>query len=399
MAVQMPCAGLLSLHRLVRISTSSQRLLSRRDTLVKLHKCSRDLRIFSTASVKCNKNDGDSSDPSDSSGLRATLTSREALTSRRRRPLSPLERISSLVPPDALSPEVMQLREQDQQAPEEDADIQSSATHCAPEESGHEAVPKEDGSEAHNASVAGMEPDTSETQSNPTLPGESLLAFGEVLIAEHRKKGRVEFRKMFQLQARMRLPSNWGIIPHDDIAGQPAGRFFKTSLGVPILIRRASLEDYVLHMKRGPAIAYPKDAGVMLMMMDIHEGDHVLESGSGSGAMSLFLSRAVGSKGSVLSVEVRDDHQRRAVLNYRRWRASWSLRRGEEWPDNVQFHNADLCTASALLAGHGFHAVALDLINPHLVLPTVIPHLHPGARDAGHRPAGRASVCGAPFAV
>uniref|UniRef100_A0A3Q3W396 tRNA (adenine(58)-N(1))-methyltransferase n=1 Tax=Mola mola TaxID=94237 RepID=A0A3Q3W396_MOLML len=213
---------------------------------------------------------------------------------------------------------------------------------------------------SHLASDAPLETNTSgpdEAAGWPTLPGESLLAFGELLVAEYLKKQRVEFRKMFQLQSGARLQSSWGILQHDHIVGQPAGRFLKTGRGVPIFIRRASLEDYVLFMKRGPAISYPKDAAIMLQLMDVTEGDCVLESGSGSGAMSLFLSRAVGSKGSVLSVEVREDHRRRAVLNYSRWRTAWSLRRGKEWPDNVHFHNADLCTASTLLAAQGFHAV------------------------------------------
>uniref|UniRef100_A0A3Q1FDT0 tRNA (adenine(58)-N(1))-methyltransferase n=1 Tax=Acanthochromis polyacanthus TaxID=80966 RepID=A0A3Q1FDT0_9TELE len=377
MAVHVPFR-LLLMHRLVTVCPSSQRQAKYRDMLFKVSRSGNEVRTFSTACVKCNNNEADSSE---SSQPRTELTSRRALLSRSRRPLSPLERISSLLPQDALSPEVMQLREQQ---PDEDTNIQLSVMHSTQEESGHKVSVNEVNPETFCAEDAEAEANTpslhhDERQAWPTLPGESLLSFGELLMAEYRKKRRVEFRKMFQLQTGVRLQSSWGTIPHEDMAGQPAGRFLKTSRGVPIFIRRASLEDYVLYMKRGPAIAYPKDATTMLMMMDVTEGDCVLESGSGSGAMSLFLSRAVGSKGSVLSVEVREDHHTRAVSNYKRWRASWSVRRGEEWPDNVQFHNADLCTASSLLAGRGFHAVALDLINPHLALPAVIPHLHPGA--------------------
>lgn len=264
MAVQMPRAGLAFVHRLVRVGTTSQRHLSHRDTIVKLHKRSREVRTFSTGSARCNEKEGDQSDPSP---LSTQLSSRQALMSRRRRSLSPLERISSLLPQDTLSPEVLQLREQGQEDPGEDANVQVPAAHSARDESGQEAIPKEDDSGAHHASDAA---DTSETQSNrafheeetwrsPTLPGDSLLVFGELLIAEYvGSKGRVEFRKMFQLQPGTRLQSSWGIIMHDQIAGQPAGRSLKTNRGFSIFIRRASLEDYVLYMKRGPAIAYPK---------------------------------------------------------------------------------------------------------------------------------------------
>ncbi|XP_068573890.1 tRNA (adenine(58)-N(1))-methyltransferase, mitochondrial isoform X2 [Cebidichthys violaceus] len=364
MAVKMPSVGLQLMHRLLRISTSGQRGLRSRDA----RECRRETRTVSTFPVKCNESKGDSSDPSPPS---AGLPSGRALPYKRMRPLSPLERISSLLPRDALSPEVLQLRERDQQDPEEDGNIRVSGTQVE----AHGATPvEEDDPETPRAPDA-----AAETSASPALPGESPLAFGELLVAEYRKKGRVEFRKMFELQTGASMQSSWGVVPHDDVAGRPAGRFVKTNRGVRILVRRASLEDYALYMKRGPAIAYPKDASAMLMMMDVTEGDRVLESGSGSGAMSLFLSRAVGCKGSVLSVEVREDHHRRAVLNYNRWRASWSVRRGEEWPDNVQFHIADLAEASPLLAAQGFHAVALDLIHPQLVLPAVVPHLHLGA--------------------
>uniref|UniRef100_A0A1A8EPA2 tRNA (adenine(58)-N(1))-methyltransferase n=1 Tax=Nothobranchius korthausae TaxID=1143690 RepID=A0A1A8EPA2_9TELE len=313
------------LHRML---TASSRIRNRK-ILVKFTKTSY-FRTSPSLSVRSDENDGSESHQ---------LTSGQAV-------LSPLDRISSLLPQDDVR------QEQDGEA-----DIQVPA------------------SEPLEETQAPSSPE--EGRRSPSLPGERVLMFGEFLMAEHRKS-RVQFKKMFQLQSGGRLLSSLGVIPHNQLAGHPAGRFLKTNRGVPIFIRRPSLEDYVLNMRRGPAVTYPKDAAIMLLMMDVMEGDCVLESGSGSGAMSLFLSRAVGSKGSVLSLELREDHHRRAVLNYKRWRTSWALRGGHQWPDNVDFHISDLCTASELLAGRGFHSVALDLINPHLALATVLPHLLPG---------------------
>ncbi|KAM3849555.1 tRNA (adenine(58)-N(1))-methyltransferase, mitochondrial [Diretmus argenteus] len=427
MAAQMPIGGILLMHRLV-----IQGRYREVRHLLKVPK-----RTLSAGPQNGNENK-DERDIPDLSPRNPNVTPRQGFVLRTRRSLSPLERVSRLLPQDSLAPEVVQLREQDPEEPEVDVNVpkdhgalDASASRCltggpppethtgddpvpeedvtggpppethtgddpVPEEdvtggpppethTGDDPVPEEDVPAVHDAFDTAVEPSSAEPRGHedgyvpPTLPGERLVAFGELLLAEYRKKGRVEFRKMFQLQEGMRLQSSWGTIPHGDIAGQPSGRFLRTTLGMPILVRRTSLEDYVLYMKRGPAIAYPKDASTMLMMMDVTEGDCVLESGSGSGAMSLFLSRAVGSKGNVLSVELREDHHRRAVLNYSRWRASWRLRRGEEWPDNVHFHQADLASASSLLAGRGFHSVALDLLSPQLVLPAVTPHLHPGA--------------------
>ncbi|XP_077394621.1 tRNA (adenine(58)-N(1))-methyltransferase, mitochondrial [Festucalex cinctus] len=371
MTAQISRAGLFILSRLIRIHTSPLG-----------HHRTRSVSVnFSTGCVKCSNDD---SHIPETKLLDPKLICKQSLPSRRRS-LSPLERISTMLPQDALSPEVMQLREQNQPHEEEiSLQEQSPKQHQIPDsDTKDEASLKDYHSETCNDAAAQLY--TSESQFNgtqrmpPAVPQKNTLAYGEMLVAEYRKKKNVELKKMFQLQRGTRLMSSWGITLHDDIAGQPAGHFRRTSGGVPIFIRRASLEDYVLYMKRGPAITYPKDASAILMMMDVTEGDCVLESGSGSGSMSLFLSRAVGSRGSVLSIDVRKDHLSRAMLNYQRWRTSWKVRQGEEWPDNVEFHNADLCTASSLLACRAFDAVALDLINPQLVLPTVIPHLHPGA--------------------
>lgn len=117
---------------------------------------------------------------------------------------------------------------------------------------------------------------------------EDRLAFkyNEIVLAEHRK-GK---KRLFQLTTGGQFPSPQGIIPHVEIVGtaERSANFGPHQM----LFYRPTLEDYVLHMKRGPAITYPKDAAAMMMMMDIGCGSKVLESGTGTGGLALFLSRA-----------------------------------------------------------------------------------------------------------
>lgn len=99
-----------------------------------------------------------------------------------------------------------------------------------------------------------------------------------------------------------------GVVPHDDIIGEPEGCFVAASMGSKLVAMRPRLADYILKMPRGAAVVYPKDTAAIVMWADIYPGATVIEAGTGSGALTLALLRAVGSAGRVVSVERRADH-------------------------------------------------------------------------------------------
>ena len=110
-----------------------------------------------------------------------------------------------------------------------------------------------------------------------------------------------------------------GWLKHDEIVGQPEGSIFITNGDLKFQAFRPLLADYVLSMPRGATIIYPKDAAVILGVADIKPGTRVLESGIGSGALTLSLVRAVGETGFVKSIEIRDDFaqiSKSNVVNY-----------------------------------------------------------------------------------
>ena len=99
-----------------------------------------------------------------------------------------------------------------------------------------------------------------------------------------------------------------GMLAHDDVIGLPDGSVVHSSLGGRLIAVRPRLADYILNMKRGAQVVYPKDLGAILIWGDIAPGMTVLEAGTGSGALTMALVRAVGPSGRVVSVERRQDH-------------------------------------------------------------------------------------------
>jgi tRNA (adenine57-N1/adenine58-N1)-methyltransferase len=162
-----------------------------------------------------------------------------------------------------------------------------------------------------------------------------------------------------------------GILSHDDIIGLPDGSVVENNVGVEHLALRPLLSDFVMSMPRGAAIIYPKDAAQILAQADIFPGATVVEAGVGSGALSLWLLRAIGSGGQLASFERRDEFADVARANVATFLgsdpANWSITIGDladTLPDTMAAQTVD--------------RVVLDMLAPWECLNVVSDALKPG---------------------
>src|SRR5438874_12502875 len=139
----------------------------------------------------------------------------------------------------------------------------------------------------------------------------SLFDAGERALFIDRK-GR---RYLVTLKAGLQFHTHDGYVEPDTVIGSPEGARVFSSTGVPFVVVRPSLTDFVLKMPRGAQVIYPKDIAAIVMSADVFPGAVVLEAGTGSGALTLGLLRAVGDHGRVVTYEARQDFAERARAN------------------------------------------------------------------------------------
>ena len=186
-----------------------------------------------------------------------------------------------------------------------------------------------------------------------------------------------------QLVAGGSTQTEHGLILHDDVIGKTEGTViltvhakrearvnqvypekdknkpWKSSRAIggwEYAVMRPRLADYVLSMPRGAQIMYPKDIAQVIELGDIRSGARVLESGAGSGAMSLHLLDAVGEGGCLTTIEMRPDFARiaeaNATLYYGRRPDWWNLLVG------------DFDSVASTLPEQGFDRIMLDMLDP-----------------------------------
>jgi tRNA (adenine57-N1/adenine58-N1)-methyltransferase len=164
-------------------------------------------------------------------------------------------------------------------------------------------------------------------------------------------------RYLATLQPGGRFVFHRGSLLHDEIIGVEEGDELWTTTRTRLTVFRPRLLDYVLEMPR-----------------HVYPGATVLESGLGSGSLTLALLRAVGDGGRVICYEVRPEFIDAALRNIRRFA-------GE--PRNLLIREHDIYDG---IPDSVLDRLLLDLPEPWRVVPHALGALRPGGILAAYTP-------------
>jgi tRNA (adenine57-N1/adenine58-N1)-methyltransferase len=171
---------------------------------------------------------------------------------------------------------------------------------------------------------------------------------------------------MVKVEAGKTFHTHKGYMKLDDLIGKEFGETLQSSLGVDYTPLRPILTDYIMKSARNTQITYPKDAALIIMFSGIGPGSQVVESGTGTGALTTALAHYIRPNGKVTSYDVRPEFQKNAEKN---------LKRADLF-QCVELKNKDVTTG---IDETNLDAVILDLATPWLVIPHAYQALKPAA--------------------
>jgi len=146
-----------------------------------------------------------------------------------------------------------------------------------------------------------------------------------------------------------------GFIQFDSLIGCEYGTHVKSNTGFDFVALKPILPDFIFKSQRKTQITYPKDVALIVMFSGIGPGSRVVESGTGTGALTTALAHCVQPTGHVYSYEFREEFIETARKNLQR----------ANLLDFVELKNKDVTLG---IDESEVDAVILDLATPWLVI-------------------------------
>ena len=171
---------------------------------------------------------------------------------------------------------------------------------------------------------------------------------------------------MIKAEAAKTFHTHKGYLKLDELIGKEYGEPVKSSLGIYFTTLKPALTDYIMKSSRNTQITYPKDAALIVLFSGIGPGSRVVESGTGTGALTTALAHYVGPTGKVYTYELRSEFQKNAAKNLER----------SKLIDYVEMKSGDVTLG---IDERDVDAVILDLAVPWLV----VPHAHEALKPSG----------------
>jgi tRNA (adenine57-N1/adenine58-N1)-methyltransferase len=203
--------------------------------------------------------------------------------------------------------------------------------------------------------------------------GGALLRAGESVLFIDRKER--EYLRVLRPGTRVHIRG--GTIQSDQLIGHEEGRVVHNTAQEPFLMLRPSFAQLIPNLPRRAQVIYPKDIGPILLWGDIYPGATVIEVGTGPGALSMALLRAIGPQGRLISYELRDDFAEMAQANVQQYYGeapNWSVKVANVL-EGIEEREVDRMTVDIAEPWHLLPAAATALRAGGLILgyvPTVM---------------------------
>lgn len=191
------------------------------------------------------------------------------------------------------------------------------------------------------------------------------ISSGDVVLLVHEKKS-----FMVTISDR-EFHSHFGVVNLADLVGTPFGTEIYSHSNQRFIALKPTYIDFIKKMRKMPQVIQPKDAAQILAYTGLSQGNTVVEGGTGSGALTIFLASII-HPGCIYSYEKREDFMKVAQKNVE----SFGLK-------NVIFRLADIYEG---IGEKNIDLVTLDVASPEKAVEPALEALRPGGYIFSYSP-------------